>query len=157
MSDKKIQFWLNGAIVPKARARTFSRGGKTITTLPENYRKWKKQTVSLFKANQRWLYWDATSFPVSLYGLFVNQKITKDSDNLIGAIADALFDCGFLPNDNGKYVGKSDSERLQVSESDPINPKKKLQGVLIVIERHTSPMHLVPELKETAKYLRLCQ
>jgi len=100
------EFWIEGKIVPKKRGRTFRRGGKTITTLPANYRKWQKDAIASLQKQARYNKVIIDQYPVSLYGWFFRQS-TGDVNNLGGAIEDALVKGGILADDSKKYVSEN--------------------------------------------------
>jgi Holliday junction resolvase RusA-like endonuclease len=97
------EFWIEGKIIPKKRGRTFKRGGKSITTLPANYRKWQDAAIATLQKQARYNRIIIEQYPVNLCGWFFGQT-TGDINNLGGAVEDALVKAGILSDDSKKYV-----------------------------------------------------
>lgn len=87
---------LAGAIVPKARPR-FSKNGAAY--LPGGYRDWKNQAIASLM--QQWGDRGPITVPVAVaIALEGKHPRGSDSDNLGGAILDAMQGAGILRNDN---------------------------------------------------------
>lgn len=90
-------FHLEGAIVPKARARVTRHG----TFHPHRYQNWKRAAVMDLRIQSRAL---KTEFPLqrARVSIVLSGKHSRsgDSDNVAGAILDALVQAEILRDDN---------------------------------------------------------
>ncbi len=91
-----IEIWISGRGVGKARPR-FGRGGVVHTA--SRYAQWKNDAVVQIKA----LRLPPAPVPAKVDCYFVN-FLSSDSDNLTGAVLDALVEAGVLQNDSSSYV-----------------------------------------------------
>jgi Holliday junction resolvase RusA-like endonuclease len=107
-----LTFILNGAVVPKARAR--HSGYQTY--LPATYRHWKDTAIAQLRSQYR----GERPLPKAAVGIQIHGSARGDLDNLAGAILDALVQSDILVDDRiscvphlevtyvpGKYPGAS--------------------------------------------------
>lgn len=130
----KTLIWIEGKGMGKARPRGSSRvvrkNGKHIAvtkfhTEPK-YRQWTNNAISqIAKQNI-----PKFTKPVSICCKFVNFK-SSDTDNITGAILDALVKSKVIDNDSGSYVTKSSGEFSKLRK---IRKLPKKVGILIEIE-----------------------
>ncbi len=104
--------------------------------MPENYSRWKKWAIQAIKIQ-------AVDLPVApssceIECLFVNFA-SSDSDNLIGAVADALVQAGYLTNDSYKFVKKSSGEFVKIRRRK--NQPKEI-GILVNIYQREFPRQI---------------
>ena len=95
------ELWLEGRVIPKKRARTFKQGKRTITTLPDNYRKWKQSAIASLRKQSRYHRLNVEP-PIEVYAWFLGFA-AGDTDNLKGAIMDALVGAAIIPDDSPTY------------------------------------------------------
>jgi Holliday junction resolvase RusA-like endonuclease len=123
---QKLEFYLKGAVTPKARPRVSCNG----TYLPKRYKNWREQAecdllIQISELNP------APKLPLEKAAITLRftgkHRTNSDLDNLAGACLDALTlnGAGILQDDNIKCVPKLTVE---------YNPKGKT-GVEIVIEQ----------------------
>ena len=94
------QFELAGLVVPKARPRV-SQG---IAYLPANYRTWKEGAIlELTQQARRQKLREPIPYPVCIDIRYFGHA-RGDSDNLAGAILDALTGAGVLADDSVVHV-----------------------------------------------------
>ncbi|MEM9770009.1 MAG: RusA family crossover junction endodeoxyribonuclease [Cyanobacteria bacterium P01_D01_bin.73] len=108
-------FTLTGAITPKARPRVTRNG----TFMPRKYREWKTQAITSLQL--QWSNAPPISEPVGIEILLTGKHPRRgDSDNVAGAILDALQDAGVLKNDNLKAVPRLAIQLKWDKDRDPI-------------------------------------
>lgn len=99
---ESIIFRLWGAVVPKARPRSSTRGKTTRHYMPENYVDWKAQAIRDLEAIK--LKYPEHSFPLlnrsAFYILDGKHSRAGDGDNILGSINDALVNA----SDNTKKL-----------------------------------------------------
>ncbi len=105
-------YFLEGAIVPKARPRN-SRCGHSY--LPTNYRVWKNEAIDLLSAQHEG---EAIAVPVSISVILTGKHSQRgDADNVIGSILDAIVQAGIIKDDNMKRVVAIDLKLIHSKES----------------------------------------
>ncbi len=90
-------FFLEGPIVPKARARTTANG----TYHPHRYKSWKENAVFDLESQYTGAPLSGVSVSVEFHG---KHRRNSDLDNMLGAILDALVQAGVLKDDSLMHV-----------------------------------------------------
>lgn len=122
---QKLEFYLSGAVTPKARPRVSSNG----TYLPKRYKNWREQAEFDLLMQVRELN-PAPKLPLEKVAIALRftgkHRTNSDLDNLAGACLDALTQngAGILTDDNIKCVPKLTIEYEPLGKT----------GVEIVIE-----------------------
>lgn len=130
----KTLIWIEGRGIGKARPRGSSRvvkkNGKHIVVTKfhteSKYRQWTNNAISqIVKQNI-----PKFTKPVSICCKFINFK-SSDTDNITGAILDALVKSKIIQNDSSSYVTKSSGEFSKLRK---VKKLSKKIGILVEIE-----------------------
>jgi Holliday junction resolvase RusA-like endonuclease len=143
--EMKTLIWIEGRGMGKARPRGSSRvtrkNGRNIAVTKfhtcSKYRQWTNDVIRQI-AKQNTLKFTK---PVSICCNFVNFK-SSDTDNITGAILDALVKSKVIGNDSASYVVKSAGEFSKLRK---IRNSPKQIGILVEIEEREIK-ELEPEL-----------
>ncbi len=118
-----IKFWISGRGIGKARPRFDRRTSRAY--LPGNYKQWKKHAYdSVLAANLPEL-----PKPCEIFCYFVN-FLSSDSDNLSGAVMDAMQDAKVIDGDSSSYVLHSDGQFCTLT---PKKGEEKKIGILVKV------------------------
>ena len=109
-----LAYWLEGAIVPKARPRV-SNGS---AYLPTTYREWRNEAeLQLIEQGIPPEPIKRCSVHIELRG---SHHRRSDADNIAGSILDAMVSVGIIKNDNLNAVPKLSIELFYRKNLDPI-------------------------------------